>query len=196
MKTIFLGLFLTGILMTDSCSTVKKAEQKELLRLSKRADEAKLFAKRKGYSDDYCFLIDMTIPSGKKRFFVFDMNKKTIVFSGLVAHGSCDQNFLPDPKFSNDPGGGCTSIGKYKVGYSYKGQYGKAYKLFGLDKTNSNAYSRAVVLHGYTCVPDEEIYPGAVCNSLGCTMVSYGFLGKVSNIIDRSDKPIVLWIFT
>ena len=196
MKTTFLGLLITGIFMVNSCSTVKKAEQKEHLRLLKHVEETKLYVKRKGFSDDYCFLLDMTIPSGKKRFFVIDLHTNTIILSGLVAHGSCDQNFLPDAKFSNDPGGGCTSIGRYKVGYSYKGQYGKAYKLFGLDKTNSNAYNRAIVLHAYTCVPDEEIYPGAVCNSLGCTMVSYGFLGQVSGIIDRSEKPIVLWIYT
>ncbi len=74
--------------------------------------------------------------------------------------------------FQMCPRGGCSSLGKYKIGEKYRGQYGKSYKLYGLENTNSNAYKRAIVLHGFSCVPDEEIYPGVVCNSLGCAMVS------------------------
>ena len=98
--------------------------------------------------------------------------------------------------FSNTPGCGCTSIGKYKVSYRYKGRFGAAFKLRGLDITNNNAFNRAIVLHAYDCVPDIETYPAAICNSLGCPMVSYKYLREITSIIVASDKPLLLWVFS
>jgi L,D-transpeptidase-like protein len=160
-----------------------------------RSMQARTFALENGYSANYCFFIDMSIHSGRKRFFVYDLDKNVVLISGLVAHGSCKEGFLTDAKFSNVPGCGCSSTGKYKIGEKYRGQYGISYKLYGLDNTNSNAYRRAVVLHGFSCIPDEEIYPKPVCNSFGCPMVSASFFSKLAYIIDKSKKPIILWIY-
>lgn len=159
------------------------------------ASKINKYAAQHGYSIKYCFLVDMSLPSGRNRFFVYDLEKKLVVYSGLVAHGSCNQTFLSQPKFSNAPKYGCTSLGKYKVGEFYRGQYGKSFRLYGLDKCNSNAYKRAVVIHGYDCVPDKEIYPRVLCNSLGCVMVSNNFFDRLSHIIEKSEKPIVLWVY-
>ena len=137
----------------------------------------------------------MHMHSGLKRVFVYDMIKNSVIVSGLVAHGSCDQYYLKAARFSNDRGGGCTSIGIYKVDYKYYGQYGKSYKLKGLQTSNSNAFNRAVVLHSYRCVPDEESYPNTICNSLGCPMVSPAFLNTLSYYIDHSNKPLLLWVY-
>ena len=160
-----------------------------------RSMRAKSFALQNGYSTNYCFFIDMSIASGKKRFFVYDLNKNVVLISGLVAHGSCKEGFLTDVKFSNEPGSGCSSLGRYKIGEKYRGQYGVSYKLYGLDNTNSNAYRRSVVLHGISSIPDQEIYPKPICNSFGCPMVSADFFTRLSYIIDRSNKPIILWIY-
>jgi L,D-transpeptidase-like protein len=157
--------------------------------------QARAFALQKGYSTNYCFFIDMSIHSGKKRFFVYDLDKNVVLISGLVSHGSCKEGFLTNAKFSNVPGCGCSSLGKYEVGEKYRGEYGISYKLYGLDNTNSNAYRRAVVLHGFSCIPDDEIYPKPICNSFGCPMVSASFFSKLAYIIDRSKKPIILWIY-
>jgi hypothetical protein len=167
----------------------------ERLTLNNRASQLKMYVRNNGFSTGYCFLIDMSLPSGWKRFFVYDLAKNSIVLSGLVSHGNCNQNSLVEAKFSNTPSTGCSSIGKYRVGASYEGGYGKSYKLHGLESTNSNAYSRAVVLHGFGCVPDEEIYPATICNTQGCAGVSFNFLKRISTIIDQSEKPILLWIY-
>ena len=160
-----------------------------------KAFQARNYAMENEFSARYCFFIDMSIPSGRKRFFVYDLEKNIVMMSGLVSHGSCGDSFSDEAKFSNAPGRGCSSLGKYKIGERYRGQYGKSYKLYGLENTNSNAYKRAVVLHGFSCVPDEEIYPRALCNSLGCAMVSPSFFERLAPIIDKSKKPIVLWIY-
>ncbi len=179
---------------TEPPSELKKPAE-PFSKLKNWANEVKIFVQGKGFSEDYCFLIDMSIPSGKKRFFVYNTKTNSVLFSGLVAHGCCNESFLKEAKFSNTPNCGCSSLGKYKVGNAYSGQYGKSYKLYGMESTNSNALKRGVVLHGFSCVPDEEIYPRDVCNSLGCTMVSPAFFNKVSRIIDQSKKSIVLWIY-
>jgi len=180
--------------MLTMCTTnrPKRAQSSQLERC---ANELKSFAQQKGYSTKYCLLIDMSMNSGLKRFFVYDLTKNTVAFSGLVAHGSCDQLYLKEVRFSNTPESGCTSSGIFKVGNSYRGHYGKAYKLYGLQNSNSNAFKRAVVIHGLSCVPDDECYPKLICNSSGCPMVSFNFLEKLSFVIDHSDKPLLLWIY-
>lgn len=112
-----------------------------------------------------------------------------------MAHGSCNTRFLENAEFSNITGCGCSAEGKYKVGEAYNGRFGKAFKLYGLEHTNFNAYKRYIVLHGYTCVPNEEVYPAPICNSLGCPMVSYQFLENLATIIEGSKKPVLLWVY-
>ena len=163
--------------------------------VNNHADEINTYADKNGFSTKYCFLIDMSVPSGRNRFFVYDLEKNSVVLAGLVAHGSCNETFLSHPKFSNSSNCGCTSLGKYKVGELYNGKYGKSYRLFGLENSNSNAFKRGVVIHGYDCVPDDEIYPMVLCNSQGCPMVSYRFFDRLSRIIRQSEKPIVLWVY-
>jgi hypothetical protein len=153
------------------------------------------YAIENGYSTEYCFLVDMSIPSGRKRFFVYDLQQNVVVQSGLVAHGSCNETFLSRAQFSNAANCGCSSLGKYKVGEFYRGKYGRSFRLYGLDNSNSNAYKRAIVIHGYGCVPDKEIYPMVLCNSLGCVMVSPHFFETLSHFIEKSGKPIVLWLY-
>jgi L,D-transpeptidase catalytic domain len=173
----------------------KETENKVMAKVKSQATAGKAFAQAKKLSTQYAFLIDMSQPSGRYRFFVYNFQKDSILEKGLVSHGSCNTSYLESVQFSNTPESGCSSLGKYKVSYSYKGRFGKAYKLNGLDSTNFNAFKRFVVLHAYDCVPDREVYPQPICNSLGCPMVSYDFLGKLSGYIEKSKKPILLWIY-
>jgi hypothetical protein len=218
MKTRQMCCLIVGlILFTASCSTIKKNKSRESFTVinktdsssgSKDEEDKKLasavkgrmnqvlqYARQNGYSTEYFFLVDMSIHSGKNRFFVYDFKKDTIALAGLVAHGNCNTHFLQEARFSNAPSCGCSSLGKYKIGASYRGELGKSYRLYGLDSTNSNAFKRAIVLHAFGPVPDEEIYPQVLCNSFGCPMVSRSFLIKLSEIIDKSKKPILLWIY-
>lgn len=207
MKTLIRALSVIGIaVLFASCSVNKESTSRpparnEIARpvytspFSYRANAVRNYARAKGFSTTYCFLVDMSIHSGRNRFFVYDLETNRVIMAGLVSHGSCNGVFLEQAKFSNAPGANCTSEGKYKIGEQYRGQYGKSYKLYGLENTNSNAYKRAIVLHAYSCIPDEEIYPRVTCNSSGCAGVSPAFFAKLSSIIDRSNKSIVLWIY-
>lgn len=164
-------------------------------RLLLRSLQLETYARKNGYSTQTALLLDMSLPSGRKRFFVYDLDKDSILHAGLVAHGSCNGSLLEEAAYSNTVSSGCSSPGKYKIGYAYQGNFGKAYKLHGLDSSNSNAFERYIVLHAYGCVPDTETFPEPICNSLGCPMVSHNFLDTLSTYIDRSDKPVLLWIY-
>lgn len=167
---------------------------KEYLKLHSKAAVAKSFIKQNHFDASICFLIDMSLPANHKRFFVYDLAKDTIQNSGLVAHGNCNQYWLEGRKYGNEIGCGCTSLGKYKIGNSYYGRFGLAFKLYGLEKTNSNAFRRYVVLHAHDCIPDHEVAE-EVCQSNGCPTVSPKFLKQLEPIIKASKRPIMLWIF-
>ena len=164
-------------------------------KLSLKAAEAKYFVKKKEYNGEICFLVDMSMSSGKNRFFVYNLTTDSIVLSGLVAHGSCDAGFQISPTFSNTVNSGCSSLGRYKIGNAYQGTFGLAYKLYGLDSLNNNALKRTIVLHSYACVPEQETDPEPICNSRGCPMISPGFLQQLKLFIEQSKKPVLLWIF-
>ncbi len=171
------------------------SDKKLLLKLNDRALTVKRYAKNNDYNNTICFLVDMSIESGRNRFFVYDLLKDSVLHTGLVTHGRCNEDWLTGRRYGNTVGCGCTSLGKYKIGNSYKGRFGLAYKLHGLDSTNNNAYKRYVVLHSHDCVPNREVDPAPICQSDGCPTVSFSFLTKLAEIIDCSDKPVLLWVY-
>lgn len=167
----------------------------ETERINRETEVLKPFLSRNGYNQRIVFLADMHLPSGKYRFFAYDLSKDSILLAGLVAHGCGSKSFSLNPVYSNISGSNCTSLGKYRIGFPYKGQFGRAYKLYGLDSTNNRAFERNVVLHSYDQVPEGETDPFPVCNSRGCAMVAPGFLRQLQPLIDGSEKPTLLVIF-
>jgi hypothetical protein len=164
------------------------------------AAQLKQYALKNNYNTTYCVLIDMRLPSHKNRFFVYNLQKDTILYSGLVAHGTGSQTTTPnaDLSFSNVDGSRCTSLGKYKIGKNYMGAYGYSYKLYGLDTTNSNAFKRAIVMHSHNCVPTtaspyETDY--SICYSWGCPMITPTLLNTLKPIINKASKPLLMWIY-
>lgn len=164
-------------------------------RLKEKALLAKDYVDNNGFDVSYCFMIDMRLPSGKNRFFVYNLLKDSLEIAGLVTHGKGSENESGSLIFSNTPNSNCTSLGKYKIGNSYNGNFGLSYKLMGLDKTNSRALDRAVVLHSYCGVPKDEVYPAPICVSEGCPAVSPAFFTQLKAYMDESQEPILLWIY-
>ncbi|WP_166437208.1 murein L,D-transpeptidase catalytic domain-containing protein [Niastella caeni] len=171
------------------------ANKKLLTRLSNHGKPLLAYAKQHGYNTNTCFLLDMSIESGKNRFFIYDLKKDSVIDAGLVAHGRCNKDWLTGRQYGNEVGCGCTSLGKYKIGNPYKGKFGLAYKLHGLESTNSNAFKRFVVLHAHSCVPDAAVDPLPICQSDGCPTVSTPFLQKLASVIDQSKQPVLLYTF-
>jgi len=165
-------------------------------RLKNKAAEIKTFnTNHPIFNNDFIFLIDMRIPSMQNRFFVYNLASGKVVDKGLVAHGyGSEIEGSERLRFSNIEGSNCSAIGKYKVGNSYLGRFGLAYKLHGLDSTNSNSFKRNIVLHRYWRVPEEE-QTDPIYNSLGCPMVSENFFLRLEKIIGNATKPTLLYMY-
>ncbi|MBL7728816.1 MAG: murein L,D-transpeptidase catalytic domain family protein, partial [Dinghuibacter sp.] len=80
--------------------------------LQNRSAALKSFLQKGGYNEEVCFFVNMSIASGKERFFVYDMKKGTIRSSGLVTHGSGGNSTFEQPDYSNQTGSNCTSLGR------------------------------------------------------------------------------------
>lgn len=162
------------------------------------ANIAKQFCESQYFDTEHCFLIDMSLPSGKNRFFVYDFNTDSIALQGNVCHGKKSIiNGSNKLRYSNELFSNCTSLGKYKIGARGKSKYGLGfnYVLHGLDKTNNNAFNRIVVLHSKDDVANHEIYPITLVTSSGCPSVSNQFLSKLDTVLINKEKPVLLWIF-
>jgi len=168
----------------------------ELERFNTQLEQVKTTINTTGnYNTKIAFFVDMRIKSGKNRFFVYDLVHDTIIDQGLVANGSGSETKVRgELKFSNEPNSNSTSLGRYVVNKPYKGMFGKSYKLSGLDETNNNALKRAIVLHAYSAVPEEE-QDYYISNSHGCPMVSEKFFKRLEKIIDSSKSNIILNVY-
>lgn len=160
-----------------------------------KVKEIKRYLKGKNYNQNLAVFINFKIHSGKYRYFVYDLKNNKILQRAIVAHG--DGSVIRNSKnlqFSNIDGSHQSSLGKYEIKESYIGKFGKAYRLDGLDETNNNARSRAIVLHSYYCVPDNESKNPA-CLSFGCPMLSKNAFNETARYIDQSEQPIILYAF-
>lgn len=151
------------------------------------------FVADNNYNQDYCFIVNLAVPSKYARFYIYNIKQHKIIDKGLVTHGKGSDK-ESGFQFSNVINSNASSKGKYKIGAKYFGQFGLAYKLHGLESTNNKAFERFVVLHSHDCVPSGQSYFSNICRSDGCPTVAPSFLNKLSAMIDSSKKPILLYI--
>ncbi|WP_339887815.1 murein L,D-transpeptidase catalytic domain-containing protein [uncultured Flavobacterium sp.] len=205
MKNILVFIFFAFISCKDTSSNKLFSEIKVIEEskkdYSKTHKGALAFCKEKGFEEDYYFLVDLSIHSGKKRFFIYDFIAKKVTDKNLVTHGSCDKFEDNDTKwekvkFSNKEGSHCSSIGKYKIGKRDYSSWGinVKYWLHGLETSNNKAVERVVVLHSWNAVKNTEIYPKYSPLSWGCPAVSNEFMKVLDEKLKTSEKPVLLWI--
>jgi L,D-transpeptidase catalytic domain len=134
---------------------------------------------------DFIGVADFSLPSRAPRFHVVNLADGR-VRSYLVAHGRGS-----DPahtgwleRFSNEPRSNATSAGAYRTGSFYQGAHGHSMRLEGLDPTNSNALSRAIVVHGAWYVSDAMIgFSGMLGRSQGCFAVADSGLPEIMTLL-------------
>lgn len=163
-------------------------------RLHHKAGQLLQYATAHGYNTRYAFLADFSVFSGGKRFVCYDLQHRKIISTGLVSHGQGPDFRAEKAVFSNVPGSHCSSPGKYRIGGKYSGRFGTAYKLHGLDSSNSNAFDRFVVLHSYPSVPLTAQTTGIV-RSDGCPMLNPDYFATLEPYLDKATRPVLLWIY-
>jgi hypothetical protein len=130
---------------------------------------------------DFIGVADFSLPSRMPRFHLVKLADGSVI-SHLVAHGRGS-----DPahtgwleRFSNEPRSNATSAGAYRTGDFYVGAHGHSIRLDGLDPTNSNAASRAIVVHSAWYVSEEMAgNRGVLGRSEGCFAVASSSLDDI-----------------
>lgn len=146
---------------------------------------------------NFITIFDVTQRSNNKRMFVIDM-KTGRVWSLLSAHGNgSDKNHDGvAEKFSNVSGSNATSLGLYLTKNEYMSSNNKirrALRLQGLQASNSNAYSRAIVIHGADYVSQDWVNNyGKIGRSNGCPAVDRKDIDRLIDLI-KEGSLLYVW---
>ena len=146
-----------------------------------------------GRKRDVLTLIDFSRPSTEQRLFVFDMGRRKLLFSSVVAHGKNSGDKYAT-SFSNEYGSYKSSLGFYLTETTYQGRNGYSLILNGLEKgINDRARERAIVMHGAAYAdPSVASRGGRLGRSFGCPAVPQ----KLSRpIIDAIKGGSVMYIY-
>jgi hypothetical protein len=119
-------------------------------------------------------LVDFSLASRERRFYLVDLEGGQVEHMWLVAHGKGSDltNTGYVQRFSNEPGSNASSRGSYVTATPYYGKHGRSQRLIGLDPDNSAALDRAIVIHGASYVDPAMIDArGRIGRSFGCFAV-------------------------
>ena len=204
-KTSLLNLLLIGIILSiTSCTSENRQIETHDVEIpitfvpnqndTVTLQDAFAYCDLNDFSKDLVLLVNLAPHSGNYRLFAVNLLTQDTLLKGLIAHGHCKGTEGRFAHFSNEIGSNCSSLGRYRIGGNYVGNYGNSFKLIGLDSSNSNAASRFVVLHGHACIPNQE-QEDDICPSEGCPTVSPEVLEQLDPILKKAEKPILLWIY-
>lgn len=127
--------------------------------IKSKAAELEAYCKTKGYNADYGILVDYERNSLQKRLFVYDFNNDKVVMS---------------------------SLGHYRIGRERR-MYNRpimAFELDGLDRTNSNARPRAILINA-----------GVGPLSWGCISLPFTRYAQLSGILEGLPKNVIVWAY-
>lgn len=168
-----------------------------LSRVGRRASELRDYCQANGYNTHIALFVDLSRHSGLSRFVVWDFDEAKAIITSPVSHGSGSRTPHTRSSYartSNQDGSHLSSVGRALVAERYVGRYGVAYRLDGLDDTNSNLRMRCVVLHGWEYTTSLPIWPLATVGSFGCPVLSRRVMQKVDTLL-QTEQGVILYTF-
>ena len=165
-----------------------------LSRVAERAATLREFCRREGYNTSVALFVDLSRHSGRCRFVAWDMKRNAPIFICPVSHGSGAEKSHVRSVYantSNEDGSHLSSLGRALVAERYEGRYGVAYRLDGLEASNSNLRPRCVVLHGWEHTTSYPIYPIPTVGSFGCPVLSRKMMRRVDELLQNEDRVVI-----
>ena len=138
-------------------------------------------------------VVDFTQPSFEKRFYVFDLEKRSLIYHNYVAHGK-NSGMVYARKFSNERHSNSSSLGFYRTAETYFGKHGLSLRLDGLEAgINHKARERAVVIHSAKYAnPDFIKKHGRLGRSFGCPTLPEK---EYKQVVDLIKEGTLLFIY-
>lgn len=167
-------------------------------RVAERVCMLRAFCRTNGYNSRIAILVDWSRHSGRNRLVVWDFERGKALMCCPVSHGSGSQRShvrTANAHFSNEDGSHLSSLGRALVAERYEGRYGVAYRLEGLDESNSNLRSRCVVLHGWEHTTSYPIWPLPTVGSFGCPVLSRKRMAQLDEILKNESRVVLLSFF-
>ena len=128
---------------------------------------------------DVITLVNFGMPNNSARLWVVNIRTHRVLFNTQVARGS-------GKGFSNRGKSHSSSLGVYITGEVYIGKHGYSLRLYGISRTNNNAYRREIVIHSANYVSR-----GHVGHSWGCLALSPHLTKPIIQAIKRGTEIYV-----
>ena len=211
-KLVVVGSWVLFLVVCISCKQEKTAkttakvkiesiiENKKNIDYTPYFNEAQQYCEENNLNQKLFFLIDLGIHSGLKRFFIYDLKNKKLLNSFLVSHGCGNSSWgatytKENAAISNQVDSHSSSIGKYIVLNRGVSQWGIKvnYLLDGKEETNSNAIKRAIVLHSWEEVYNDEVFPNGTPEGWGCPAVANQSMVVIDSIL-KKNKKVLFWV--
>ncbi|MDX8335376.1 MULTISPECIES: murein L,D-transpeptidase catalytic domain family protein [Cetobacterium] len=183
---LFFIFHLTALSSTSSLYNSLKLKDKMNYKVFKNA--IKGASKIKGKDFQFLTVIDFTKPSTEPRFSVIDLKRKKLLYYTYVSHGK-NSGKVVATKFSNAPNSFQSSLGFFVTDTRpYIGSYGYSLRLKGLEnRFNSNAYDRAIVIHGAEYASKKYIdQMGFLGRTLGCPAIPTELSKEVIDLLSNN----------
>jgi L,D-transpeptidase catalytic domain len=136
------------------------------------------------HNPDLLCIADLSQSSAKKRFYIINVKRPSVLYRTWVAHGrNSGEEYARF--FSNRPSSYQSSLGFYLTQGTYFGSNGYSLKLKGLEKGfNDKAEKREIVMHAANYVSEQFIEQnGFLGRSQGCPALSKRDHRKIIDII-------------
>jgi len=144
--------------------------------------------------EDVLTIVDFTQHSSKERMYLINMNTFEIIKKSLCSHGK-NTGMAMATKFSNTNGSLQSSLGFFLTAETYSGKFDYAMRLDGLEKANSRARERGIVVHGANYATPEflEQNGGVLGRSYGCPALPKK---DATEIIDQIKEGSCFFIYS
>ncbi|MCD6597583.1 MAG: murein L,D-transpeptidase catalytic domain family protein [Bacteroidales bacterium] len=143
---------------------------------------------------DIITIIDFSVPSTEKRFYLIDLKSEKLLINTWVAHGknSGENEAL---NFSNIKDTKMSSPGFFVTAETYEGSNGYSLRIDGIEKhINNKARRRYIVIHGADYVNEEFIIENKrLGRSWGCPAVP---MELSTQIIDLIKEGSCIFVYT
>jgi hypothetical protein len=142
---------------------------------------------------DVLSICDFSQSSRNKRFYIIDLDQKTVLMNTYVAHGRNSGSEFART-FSNSSKSHKSSLGFYVTRDTYYGDHGLALKIHGLERGfNDKADRRNIVIHGSHYV-GQDFLSGNPFNgrSFGCPAIPFS---ETEQVIDSIKGGSCLFIY-